>query len=84
LKAQFRGYRGYKELIREYQRDLGEWKRKHSYGKRSLVESVFGMMKVGFTGSLRSRRFKEQRREFLIKVVLHNLGRLNFLEYDGR
>ncbi|MHA1423761.1 MAG: transposase, partial [Candidatus Thorarchaeota archaeon] len=55
LKAQSRGYRGYKELIREYRRDPEEWKKKHSYGKRSLVESVFGMMKVRFGGGLRSR-----------------------------
>jgi transposase len=84
LKARSRGYRGYKELIREYRRDPEEWKRVHEYGKRSLVETVFGMMKVRFTGSLRSRRYKEQRRELLIKVILHNLGRQNFLECDGR
>lgn len=84
LRAWSRGYRGYKELIIEYRRDPVEWKRVHEYGKRSLVETVFGMMKVRFTGSLSSRRFKEQQRELLIKVILHNLGRLNFLECDGR
>ncbi len=84
LRARSRGYRGYKELIREYRQDPVEWKKKHSYGKRSLVETVFGMMKVRFTGSLSSRRYKEQRRELLIKVILHNIGRLNFLECDGR
>jgi transposase len=84
LKARSRGYQGYKELIREYRRDPKEWKRAHEYGRRSLVETVFGMMKVRFTGSLSSRRYKEQRRELLIKVILHNLGRLNFLECDGR
>jgi len=84
LRARSRGHRGYKELIREYRRNPVEWKRVHEYGKRSLVESVFGMMKVRFTGSLGSRRYKEQRRELLIKAILHNLGRLNFLECDGR
>ena len=84
LKARSRGYRGYKELIREYRRDPAEWKKKHNYGKRSLVETVFGMMKVRFTGSLSSRGYKEQRRELLFKVILHNIGRLNFLECDGR
>ncbi len=84
LKAWSRGYRGYKELIREYRRDPEEWKRIHQYGRRSLVETVFGMMKVRFTGSLGSRGFKEQRRELLVKVILHNLGRLNFLECDWR
>jgi transposase len=84
LKARSRGYRGYKELIREYRRDPAEWKKKHTYGKRSLVETVFGMMKVRFTGGLSSRRYKEQRREVLFKVILHNIERLNFLECDGR
>ena len=82
LKAWSRGYRGYKELIREYRKDPEEWKRVHGYGKRSLVETVFGMIKMRFTGNLSSRRYKEQRRELLIKVILHNLGRLNFLECD--
>ena len=84
LRARSRGYRGYKELIIEYRRNHEEWKRVYEYGKRSLVETMFGMMKVRFTGSLSSRRYKEQRRELLIKVILHNLGRLNFLECDGR
>ncbi|MHA1787039.1 MAG: IS5 family transposase, partial [Candidatus Thorarchaeota archaeon] len=84
LRAWSRGYRGYKELIREYRRDPEEWKKKHSYGKRSLVESVFGMMKVRFGGGLRSRAHRQQRRELLIKVLLHNIERLNYLECAGR
>ncbi len=84
LSARSRGYRGYKELIREYRRGPEEWKTRHSFGRRSLVETVFGMMKVRFTGSLSSRRYKEQRRELLIKVILHNIERLNFLECAGR
>ncbi len=84
LRAWSRGYRGYKELIREYRRNPETWKKKHNYGKRSLVETVFGMMKVRFGGGLSSRRYKEHRRELLIKVVLHNIERLNFLECDGR
>jgi transposase len=84
LKARSRGYRGYKELIREYRQDPEEWKQVHRYGTRNLVETVFGMMKVRFTGSLSSRRYKEQRRELLFKVVLHNIERLNFLDCDRR
>ena len=74
----------YKQLIKEYQSDPKAWKERHQYGKRSLVETVFSMMKVRYGGSLSSRRYKEQRRELLIKVILHNIGRLNFLECDGR
>ncbi len=84
LGVNSRGHRAYGRLMREYRRNPVEWKRVHEYGKRSLVEIVFGIMKVRFTGSLRSRRYKELRRELLIKVILHNLGRLNFLECDGR
>ncbi|MHA1662695.1 MAG: IS5 family transposase [Candidatus Thorarchaeota archaeon] len=83
LRARSRGYRGYKELINEYRRDPEEWKRVHEYGKRSLVESVFGMMKVRFGGGLSSRGYRQQRRELLIKVILHNIARLNYLECAG-
>lgn len=61
-----------------------EWKRAHEYGRRSLVETVFGMMKLRYGGSLSSRGGMERRRELLIKVVLHNIERLNFLECAGR
>ena len=84
LTGRSRGYRGYKELIREYRRDPEGWKVRHAYGQRSLVETVFGMMKVRFGGGLSSRGFREQRREVLLKVLLHNTERLNFLECDGR
>ncbi|MDF1538780.1 MAG: IS5 family transposase, partial [Candidatus Thorarchaeota archaeon] len=84
LGVNSRGHRGYGQPMREYRADPEEWKRVHEYGKRSLVETVFGMMKLRFTGSLSSRRYKEQRRELLIKVILHNIERLNFLECDGR
>ncbi len=84
LRARSRGYRGYKELIMEYRPDPEEWKLAHDYGKRNLVETVFSMMKVSFTGSLSSRRNRQRRRELLIKVVLHNIQRLNFLECAGR
>ncbi|MDF1539190.1 MAG: IS5 family transposase, partial [Candidatus Thorarchaeota archaeon] len=84
LGVNSKGHRAYGQLMREYRRDPEEWKRVHEYGKRSLVETVFGMMKLRFTGSLSSRRYKEQRQELLVKVILHNLERLNFLECDGR
>lgn len=84
LRARSGGHRGYKELIREYRECPERWKRVHEYGRRSLVETVFSMMKVRFGGGLSSRRYREQRRELLIKVILHNIGRVNFLECAGR
>ena len=79
-----RGYPAYGRLTREYKSGPEEWKQAHDYGKRSLVETVFGMMKVRFTGSLSSRRNRQRRRELLIKVVLYNIQRLNYLECAGR
>ena len=35
--------------------DPEEWKRGHEFGRRSLVETVFGMMKLRYGGSLSSR-----------------------------
>jgi transposase len=84
LKGRSRGHRAYKQLVREYQESPKEWKERHQYGRRSRVETVFSMLKVRFGGGLRSRCPKEQRRELLFKVILHNIGRLNFLECVGR
>lgn len=84
LGVNSRGHRAYGQLMREYQADPEEWKRTHQYGKRSLVETVFGMLKVRFGGGLSSRGGMERRRELLIKVVLHNIERLNYLEYAQR
>ena len=70
--------------LREYLAGPEEWKKNHDYRKRNLVETVFGMMKLRFRGSLGSRGWMERRRELLMKVVLHNIERLNFLECTGR
>jgi hypothetical protein len=48
------------------------------------VETVFGMMKLRYGGNLSSRGGMERRRELLIKVALHNIERLNFLECARR
>ncbi len=71
-------------MVREYRADPEEWRRVRRYGKRSLAETVFSMMKLRHGGSLSSRGGMERRRELLIKVVLHNIERLNFLECAGR
>jgi transposase len=84
LRVYSKGHRAYGNLIREYRADPEEWKRMHDYGKRNLAETVFSMLKMRFGGSLSSRGYKEQRRELLFEVVLHNIERLNFLECDGR
>ncbi len=84
LGVNARGHRAYGELLREYRADPEAWKERHTYGKRSLVETVFSMLKVRFGGGLRSRGHMQQRRELLIKVVLHNIERLNYLQFTRR
>jgi len=79
-----RGYPAYGRLTREYRSGPEEWRQAHDYGKRSLVETVFSMMKGRYGGSLSSRGNRQRRRELLIKVVLHNIQRLNYLECAGR
>ena len=64
----------YGQLMSDYRADPEEWKRGHKYGRRSLVETVFSMMKLRYGRSLSSRGWMERRRELLIKVVLHNIG----------
>jgi hypothetical protein len=79
-----RSHRTYGQLLREYREGPEEWRMRHGYGRRSLVESVFSMMKVLHGGCLSSRGAGEGRRELLTRLVLHNIERLNYMEYAGR
>ncbi len=62
--------REYARLAKEYPRNPDGWKEKYEYGKRSLVESVFGAVKVKFGGTLRSRRDNKRAVETTLKVVI--------------
>ena len=57
-----RSHWAYGRLMREYRADPEEWKRVHEYGRRSLVETVFGMMKLRYGGGVSWRRGMERRR----------------------
>jgi len=46
----FRGSPAYRQLVHEYQNGAEEWKKRYRYGRRSLVETVFGTLKVQFGG----------------------------------
>ena len=83
-RSRARGYPAYGRLVRAYQPSPERWKEQCQYGKRSLVETVFSMMKLKFGGGLSSRGYRQQRRELLIKAILHNIDRLNYLECAGR
>jgi len=45
----------YKELVKDYQSSPERRKESHEYGQRSLAETVFSMMKLKFSGGLKSR-----------------------------
>jgi len=60
LTISSRGHRAYEQLIREYPSDPEEWRRSHSYGKRSLAETVFSMMKQSHGVCLRSQEAAER------------------------
>ncbi len=83
-RTRSRGSPAYGRLVREYRADPEMWKQTHGYGTRSLVETVFSMMKMKYGEGLSSRGHRERRRELLIKVVLHNVERLNYLGCAGR
>ena len=109
LTGKAHGHRDYARLVKEYPGNPRGWREKNEYEKRSLVESVFGavkvklggtlrsrcdnrslvetvfsMMKLRFGGGLSSRRCREQRKELLIMVILHDIRRVNFLECARR
>jgi len=64
------------------------WGLAQKHGWRRPMETtfgmMFGMMNVRLTGKLSSRENRGWRCELLSIVVLHNMKRLDFLEYDGR
>ena len=83
LTGKAHGHREYARLVKEYRRDPDGWKEKYEYGKRSLVECVFGAMKVKFGGTLRSRCDNRRVVETLFKVVIYNAERANYLSWSN-
>lgn len=83
-KSRAESYPAYGRLVREYRPSPERWKEQCQYGKRSLVETVFSMMKLKFGGGLSSRGYRQKRRELLVKATLHNIDRLNYLECTER
>jgi hypothetical protein len=51
---------------------LKRWKKENGYHRRSLVETAFSRFKHIFGGDLRSRKFKNQEAEAMMKLSLMN------------
>jgi len=71
----------YARLVKEYRRGPDGWKEKYEYGKRSLVESVFGASKKKFGRTLRSRRDNRRAAETPPKVMIYNADRANYFSW---
>jgi len=68
----------------KYQGSPEGWRDTHGQGRRSLMETAFGMMRLCFTGCQNSRGKAQQERELLVKVLTYNIGRLYYFECAGR
>lgn len=49
------------------------------YHQRSLVESVYSVLKTVFGNHLASRRRKAQRRELMCRILAYNIDRINLI-----
>ena len=81
LMGMARGHRDHARLVKEYPRNPNGWNEKYEYGNRSLVESVFGALKMKFGGTLRSRCDNRNVMEIRFKVVVCNAERANYISW---
>ena len=54
------------------QENLRQWKQKHNYHRRSLVETMMSRMKTIFGDQMRSKTFENQRTDLLIRCYAIN------------
>ena len=62
-----------KRVAQEYLRDPEAWKRKHGYGQRWMVETVFSTFKRLFGEYTSSIRFRYMVKEMILKASLYNI-----------
>ena len=74
-KMKARGSQAWRSMIKLYREDRKMFDR--HYHQRSLVESVYSVLKTVFGNHLTSRRKKAQRRELICRVVAYNIDRVN-------
>lgn len=66
-----RGYPAWRRMMYRYSHDRGRWLKE--YRNRWIVESVFSSVKRRLDSYLFSRRHDLQRRELVMKFIVHNL-----------
>ena len=76
-----RGSQAWKSMESLYMDDEDEFN-KHCH-KRSLVESVFNVIKGVFGNNPRAGKRRMQRRELMLRVICYNIGRVNLLNIQN-
>jgi len=74
-KVKAKGSQAWRSMVKLYREDKNTFE-KH-YHQRSLVESVYSVLKTVFGNHLSSRRRKAQRRELMCRVIAYNIDRAN-------
>jgi transposase len=73
-----RGSHAWKDMVSLYMDSEDEFN--EHYHKRSLVESVFNVMKGVFGNNLNARKRRMQRRELMLRIICYNIGIVNLLQ----
>ena len=62
-----------KLVAQEYLRDPEAWKRRHGYGQRWMVESVFSSLKRTFGEYVSAKTMRNMANEIMLKASLYNI-----------
>lgn len=62
-----------KLVVQEYLQDPDAWKRKHGYGQRWMVETVFSSFKRTFGEHVSAKKMANMTGELMVKANLYNL-----------
>lgn len=73
-----RGSQAWRSMVSLYTDNEAEFNR--HYHKRSLVESVFNVMKGVFGNNLTARKRSMQRKELMLRIICYNIGIVNLLQ----
>jgi len=76
-KLKGRGSQAWRSMIKLYREDRKMFE--GQYHQRSLVESVYPVLKTVFGNHLTSTRRKTQRRELMCMILAYNIDRINLI-----
>jgi transposase len=76
-RVKAKGSQAWRSMIKLFKEDEDAFKKR--YHRRSLVESVYSVLKTVFGNHLSSRRRKIQRRELMCRILAYNIDRINLI-----